>query len=582
MKKFTLLLVMLLGVLGVKADVTPTSTATSISLLNPSSTDSEVTYTAVGPFTMTTTTGWTGISCDLATPVANPVKLVINLQSAALLKVVVTDSSWGDVVNKEDMELGTSFELTCTSERTARNVRIQNRSTGDVVITEAYFVMSDESHVSIDLSKFTTDSGVTYSADYYSLTATATRKGVSFSNYNDCANKVVVTLKEAAKIKISVAYTDATSMDASPNATSAEVQLDLTKTVSSINIQAQEVGTIKLQSISFEKTSAKKAFDLTQDFDALWSTGSYDQSKKEITATSNWGGVHKEGLSMSASGVTLEVEGKDGEKNVHLYVVYQDDTNVEVTCTTSSKTNYKALDQSKKIKELQFKLEETGSATLKSLNFESVYLDDKSTLSIATETTVPVLLFNRSFAEGWNTLCLPFATTGTALGADVYEFISATTSSVTFKKLAADTPTTAGTPYLVNFANAASNLTFEDVNITATTAGTVEKNGVSFIGSYAPVSFTTTGNFGVLSNGDIKEGKENASSINGYRAYFTGLSAAGSGSRVLIVDDEATGISTTLMNSEKVNNEYYNLAGQRIAQPTKGIFIKNGKKFIVK
>ena len=571
---------MLLGVLGAKADVTPTSTATSISLFNPSYTDTEVTYAAVGPYTLTTTTGWTGISCDLATPVENPVKLVINLQSAALLKVVVTDNSWGDVVNKEDMESGKSFELTCTSGKTARNVRIQNRGTGDVVITEAYFVMSDESLVSIDLGNVSTDAGVTYSIDHYSLTTTATWKGVSFSNYNDRANKVVVTLKEAAKIKIYVAYTDATSVDAFPNATSAEVQLDLTKTVSSINIQAQEVGTIKLQSISFEKTSAKKAFDLTQDF-AAYGSGLYDKSTKVITTTADWAGVHKEGLSWSASGVTLEVEGNEGEKNVHLYVVYQDDTNVEVTCTTSSKKNFVALDQSKKIKELQFKLAEEGSATLKSLNFESVYLDEKSTVSIATETTAPVLLFNRSFTEGWNTLCLPFATTGAALGANIYEFDSATENSVTFKKLPADTETTAGTPYLVNFADAASDLTFEDVNITATTAGTVEKNGVSFIGSYAPVSFTTTGNFGVLSNGNIQEGTANASSIKGYRAYFTGLSAAGL-SRVLIFDDEATGINNTYtFNSD--NDEVYTLTGTKVnGQPTKGIVIKNGKKFIVK
>ena len=579
MKKFTLLLVMLLGVLGVKADVTPTSTATSISLLNPSSTDSEVTYTAVGPFTMTTTTGWTGISCDLATPVENPTQIVIKLDgtSKAKLKVVVNQDSWGDVVDETTKE-SNSFTIACAGSKTAKRVIIQNQESGDVVITEAYFVTANNPKIPIDLSKFTTDSGVTYSADYNTLETMTTWKGVSFSNYNDRANKVVVTLEEAAKIKIYVAYTDATSVNAYPEGTSAEVQLDLTKTVSSINIQAQE-GTIKLKSISFEKTSAKKAFDL-KDF-AAYGSGSYDESTKVINTTADWAGVHKEGLSLSASGVTLEVEGNEGEKNVHLYVVYQDDTNVEVTCTTSSKKNFVALDQSKKIKELQFKLEEKGSATLKSLNFESVYLDEKSTISIATETTAHVLLFNRSFSAGWNTLCLPFATTGTALGADVYEFISATTSSVTFKKLPAKTETTAGTPYLVKFASAASNRIFEDVTITATTAGTVEKNGVSFIGSYAPVSFTTTGNFGVLSDGSIKEGYAGKSSIKGYRAYFTGLTAP-TPARVLIIDDEATGINNTYtLNSD--NDEVYTLTGTKVnGQPTKGIFIKNGKKFIVK
>jgi hypothetical protein len=33
---------------------------------------------------------------------------------------------------------------------------------------------------------------------------------------------------------------------------------------------------------------------------------------------------------------------------------------------------------------------------------------------------------------------------------------------------------------------------------------------------------------------------------------------------------------------EDVRGEYYNLAGQRVAQPTKGIYISNGKKVTVK
>jgi hypothetical protein len=42
-----------------------------------------------------------------------------------------------------------------------------------------------------------------------------------------------------------------------------------------------------------------------------------------------------------------------------------------------------------------------------------------------------------------------------------------------------------------------------------------------------------------------------------------------------------TGISATL-NKERVNSEIYNLAGQRVAQPTKGLYIVNGKKVVIK
>ena len=50
----------------------------------------------------------------------------------------------------------------------------------------------------------------------------------------------------------------------------------------------------------------------------------------------------------------------------------------------------------------------------------------------------------------------------------------------------------------------------------------------------------------------------------------------------IALDEETTGIGASLMNSERVNNEVYNLNGQRVAQPTKGLYIVNGKKVVIK
>ena len=49
----------------------------------------------------------------------------------------------------------------------------------------------------------------------------------------------------------------------------------------------------------------------------------------------------------------------------------------------------------------------------------------------------------------------------------------------------------------------------------------------------------------------------------------------------LQVTSTATGINT-LCDSQSVTNGYYNLSGQRVAQPLKGLYIMNGKKYIVK
>ena len=46
-------------------------------------------------------------------------------------------------------------------------------------------------------------------------------------------------------------------------------------------------------------------------------------------------------------------------------------------------------------------------------------------------------------------------------------------------------------------------------------------------------------------------------------------------------EDETTGIEAAKA-SQKMNDEFFNLAGQRVAQPTKGLYIVNGKKVIMK
>lgn len=62
------------------------------------------------------------------------------------------------------------------------------------------------------------------------------------------------------------------------------------------------------------------------------------------------------------------------------------------------------------------------------------------------------------------------------------------------------------------------------------------------------------------------------------------LQTAGTGTRALSIsfDDEATGINTVESNTSIENDAIYNLRGQRVSQPTKGLYIVGGKKVMVK
>jgi hypothetical protein len=51
----------------------------------------------------------------------------------------------------------------------------------------------------------------------------------------------------------------------------------------------------------------------------------------------------------------------------------------------------------------------------------------------------------------------------------------------------------------------------------------------------------------------------------------------------IVIRTDATGIANVAKSQEQTaNSQYFNLAGQRVAQPTKGLYIVNGKKVIVK
>ena len=57
-----------------------------------------------------------------------------------------------------------------------------------------------------------------------------------------------------------------------------------------------------------------------------------------------------------------------------------------------------------------------------------------------------------------------------------------------------------------------------------------------------------------------------------------------SGARIALVfdDEETTGVSDVRSKTSEVRNEYFDLSGRRVSQPTKGLYIVNGKKVIIK
>ena len=204
-------------------------------------------------------------------------------------------------------------------------------------------------------------------------------------------------------------------------------------------------------------------------------------------------------------------------------------------------------------------------------------------------------------ASYFNSICLPFDvdltdTDSPLYGADVQEFSSV--EGTTLKFATVSTTMEAGTPYLVKPTADVVDPTFESVDVKAVAAGTVTKSNASsqefsFKGTYNKVTLKTnkTEQFLNTSGTFSYPSSDGVATMKGLRAYFVVPAAIfGDGAPGMSIvfgdessDDITTGISAiehSTLNIEQ--SEVYNLNGQRVSQPTKGLYIENGKKVIVK
>ena len=202
------------------------------------------------------------------------------------------------------------------------------------------------------------------------------------------------------------------------------------------------------------------------------------------------------------------------------------------------------------------------------------------------------LTMYRSFVAGWNGIVLPFDLTTAVkatLGATEVKTMSAASESagtITLTFTDAELPVAAGTPVLVKLDDVVENPSFENVNLETTTPTTVEQTagGSTFTltGTYSSADLQTSEAYFV--SGDKFYHKAAGVNLTAapFRAYIVQTGAAPS--RVLFnLEGETTGIGEKVaVDSETADAPVYNLAGQRVAQPTRGLYIVNGKKIVVK
>ena len=180
-------------------------------------------------------------------------------------------------------------------------------------------------------------------------------------------------------------------------------------------------------------------------------------------------------------------------------------------------------------------------------------------------TSTPITLATSGKSTFCSNFALDCANLPTGLKAYKVSAVSATSATLTEVTEAV----AAGTGLILIGTGSASY----DIPVAAT--GTDISASNKLVGVTADKALTAGEAF-LLSNGTFVPCK--AGTLKAGKAYLPTTSGARSLS--LVFEGETTGINA-IENAETING-IYNLNGQRVAQPTRGLYIMNGKKIIVK
>ena len=236
-----------------------------------------------------------------------------------------------------------------------------------------------------------------------------------------------------------------------------------------------------------------------------------------------------------------------------------------------------------------------------------VVLNEESTTAPVAATNVDVRVIRTINANEWSTIVLPFAMTETqvkeAFGEDVelshftgYDYDEENDKiTINFNDV---TAIEANHPYIIKVSQRITEFTADGVvvdpeDVPVVTYGRTTGRGAAAV--YHPMDFigTYVADFNIyndaqrkalfLSGNSFYYAIESTLHMKAFRAYFDFddvVESEEAGSRITMsFADDATGIRTV---GSKDSDVYYNLQGQPVAKPSKGLYIRNNKVVIVK
>ena len=200
----------------------------------------------------------------------------------------------------------------------------------------------------------------------------------------------------------------------------------------------------------------------------------------------------------------------------------------------------------------------------------------------------------------WNTFCLPIILNSYGiqpqLRCSAYKMDSYSDNTITFTQILSENGKprlTANTPCLIKPSKTLVNPIFASLTTSNYADPTATSGDLSFVGVYGAENIYTTGDenstkFYLNNDGYlVYPTNSNNGKIKGFRAYFELASGVSVKDMTFVFDDsETTGIKTVECDIFGENGRVYSIDGRYMGDSTdnlsRGIYIQNGRKFVVK
>lgn len=223
-----------------------------------------------------------------------------------------------------------------------------------------------------------------------------------------------------------------------------------------------------------------------------------------------------------------------------------------------------------------------GIGNLSMVKAEAIEFADGSVPYYAAGTYPSVKITRNLTADRWATAVYPFAVSGVDDIA-TFEAYDEATATVKIRKA---TASTANEPFLMRSKTTMAEIVLENVDVVAEAGTPVKTQGnASFVGTYNETEVAKEDGFSkyALSNNTFYIIGANAATVAPYRAYFKVANETSEARSLNFEFDDNTATGIESVNAETTSNgDIYNLNGQKVATPMKGLYIMNGKKIVIK